>query len=220
MTDNASQCAAITRQIETIDTRMLRGQALANHVMAGLAGKESAASIAAPYSVARCARLLAVAHEAPLARRLLNRDASDHAIRYTDFVVETAPEPPTVIEKVHARDLPRRLNELGLELCPWDEVPVRLGRTMQGLRWWIYSHGMADLVARWWPNEFPRAAADLSWPTVLAELEDLAEVGVSWAEALGRCGWKSKPQSLAQRLQREGRKDLIRAFNAWTKVAA
>lgn len=199
---------------------MLRGHALATHVMAGLAGNDTAATIASPYTVARCARLLAIAHEAPLARRLLNRDASDHAIRYTDFVVETAPEPPTVIRKVHARDLPRRLNELGLELCPWDEVPARLGRTMQGLRWWIYSHGMADLVARWWPNEFPRAAADLSWPTVLADLEDLAEADVPWKEAIERCGWRYKPESLAKRLEREGRYDLIKAFGAWKRVAA
>ena len=220
MTDNASQCGAITRQIEAIDTRMLRGQALANHVMAGLAGKGSAASIAAPYSVARCARLLALAHEAPLARRLFSRDAVDHATRYTVLDIETAPEPPTIVKRVHARDLPRRLCELGAEGCPWSEVPGRLGRTASGLRWWIYSHGMADLVARWWPDMFPRAAAEAAWPTILAELEDLAEAGVSWPEALKRCGWRYKSESLAKRLEREGRYDLIKAFGAWKRVAA
>lgn len=199
---------------------MLRGQALVRHVMSGLAGNDTAATIASPYTVARCSRLLAIAHEAPLARRLLNRDAFDHAIGYTVVGVETAPEPPTVVAKVHARDLPRRLTELGSELCPWGEVPGRLGRTPHGLRWWIYSHGMADLVARWWPDEFPRAAAEASWPTIVAELEDLADADTPWKDAVERCGWRYKPESLAKRLEREGRYDLIKAFGAWKRIAA
>ena len=214
MTGNASQCAAITHQLEAIDTRMLRGQALADYVEEALNTDKTASQIAAAASyrhVERCAQNLARARYAPLARRLIARHHID-LLNPPEIVPD--PEPVTRMPVRPPRDRDELLDELkDMSACglTYDHAAERLNVTTATLRHMIYNRHISHAVAPLFPEAFPRVTRVVRLKQIVADLCDMAEAGESWREAARKVGYE-KPQSLASRLSVNGYRKVLAKF--------
>ena len=166
---SAAERQAIAVRTSTGCDLMPRGEALARYVLSAMMTRKTAHQItkAVGYSVDRCAQLLASAHHAPLARRLLSRAAFDEVIIRTP-----EPDPEPVAEHWVTRPTPT-IPELLDELedarergADWETVAHMFAIDPDSLVRQIERAGVLDKVRFWHPT-FRRARRSMLKPSGL-----------------------------------------------------
>ena len=168
---SAAERQAIAVRTSTGCDLMPRGEALARYVLSAMMTRKTAGQIARAvgYTVDRCAQLLAQAHHAPLARRLLARAAFDEVI-----VRSPLPEPEPEIEIEHwamrpTPTTPELLDELedaAIKGSDWESVAHMFGIDPDSLVRRIERAGVTDKVRFWHPT-FRRARRSMLKPSGL-----------------------------------------------------
>jgi hypothetical protein len=142
---------------------MPRGRDLAEYVARQMPTVTTAATIARTvgYTVTRCAQMLAHAGHAPLARRLLDRDAVDAAFA----AYEPMPDPEPALEPRTNRPAPTgdeilwELEDAHLRGDTFADVAEMFGVGQPALRRWVRRRGIVAQVEAYYPRRVAGVAS-------------------------------------------------------------